>query len=265
MLTAEPASERVNGTSSAMQLLAAIVVDAHCLRWLAGRVIVTHQQHAFLCPGHAQQKLYQAADGVRQRHRVAQRGGRLHQRQDLFDGLAECQQGLMQPAGTTGRADVIELLAHGQEKRLTRQVVILVEVIAHAHAHGIQRRCLVGIAGDQNGRHFRMECRQVLQELQAVIARPQGPVEDRQVDGVLVGQRQGRLGVVSGEDGAVEPGAGEPFLKGPPHRLFVVDNQHRFAIFSHGGCPCNASAISLLISGIWRAREDRRTCPFDPG
>ena len=71
-----------------------------------------------------------------------------------------------------------------------------------------------------------MKRAQILQEVQAIVARTQGPVENRQVDGVLVGQRQGRLRVVGGEDVAIEPGTDEPFTEGPPHRLFVIDNQN---------------------------------------
>ena len=85
---------------------------------------------------------------------------------------------------------------------------------------------------------------------QAVIAGAQIPIEDRQIDDVLVGQHQGSLGIGSRQDPAVESRFLEPFAKGLSDRLLVIDDQDgigRVINRRHGQSPRiqMASPISL--------------------
>ena len=134
----------------------------------------------------------------------------------------------MQPALAAGGADAVELAAHRLQKRGAVEVLVLVEVVADAHAHGVERRGLVGEAGDHDGDDVGVEHGEVFEQLQAVVAGPEVPVEDGQVDGLLVGLEQGGLGVGGGQDPAAEVGAFEPFAEGAANRVLVVHDQDGF-------------------------------------
>ncbi len=137
-------------------------------------------------------------------------------------------------------AEAVELAADGGDEGVAVEVLVLVEVVADPHAHGVERRRLVGEAGDHDGDHVGVEQGQVFQELQAVVAGAEVPVEDGQVDGVLVGLAQGGLGVGGGEDAAVEVGPLEPLAEGLADRLLVVNDQDglgRFAARCHHDNP----------------------------
>ena len=56
---------------------------------------------------------------------------------------------------------------------------------------------------------------------QAVAAVAEVPVEDGQVDGVLVGLLEGGLRVGGGQDAAGESGAGQPLAERPPHEAEI--------------------------------------------
>ena len=73
---------------------------------------------------------------------------------------------------------------------------------------------------------FGVESAQVLEEVQAVVAGAEAPIEDGQVNGMLVGQLQGRLGIRGGQNRACQSSAGQPLAKRPPYRFLVVHDQN---------------------------------------
>ena len=78
-----------------------------------------------------------------------------------------------------GGEDPVELLADGGEERVAVQVLVLVEVVADAHAQGVERRGLVGEAGDEDGDDVRVELDQVFEQPQAVATRCRGSSRGR--------------------------------------------------------------------------------------
>ena len=95
---------------------------------------------------------------------------------------------------------------------------------------------------------------QVFEQLQAVVAGAEVPVEDGQVDGVLVGQEQGRLGVGRRQDAAAQAGPLEPLAEGPADRLLVIHDQDgfRFARRRHA-VPSRTTSLFTLIAEESRA------------
>ncbi len=172
-------------------------------------------------------------DGAGQGNGVVEGHGSLDQGQDLLHGGAESDQLLVQAALTARRPDAVELPAHGLEEGGAVEVLVLVQVIPNAHAHGVQWRRLVGETGDHDGDHLGIEEGEVFQELQAVVAGPEVPVEDGQVDGVLIGLEQGGLGVGRGQDAAAQVGSFEPFPERLAHRLLVIDDEDGFCFGCH--------------------------------
>src|SRR5579875_699188 len=93
----------------------------------------------------------------------------------------------------------------------------------------------MGESGNHDGCHIGVKKRQVFKQLQAIVAGPQVPVKNGEVDGMLIGLDQGGFGVCCRQDATIELGAVEPFAEGPAHRLFVFDNQDSFSRFTTGG------------------------------
>jgi len=114
----------------------------------------------------------------RQGHGIVEGSGGLHERQHFIDGFAERHEALVQDAFPFRGPNAFELAAHGGEKGVTVQVLVLIKVIADAHAHGIERRRLVGETGDHDGDDVGIEEVQILKQLQPVVARAQVPIED---------------------------------------------------------------------------------------
>ena len=73
---------------------------------------------------------------------------------------------------------------------------------------------------------FRTELDQIFQELQPVAAGAEVPVEHGEVDGIVVGDAQRRLGVRGDEHLQARFGRRQPFLERPTHGLFIVDDQY---------------------------------------
>ena len=69
---------------------------------------------------------------------------------------------------------------------------------------------------------------EVFEQLQAVVAGAEVPVENGEVDGLSIGLEQGGFGVGGREDAAVEVGAFQPLAEGAANRLFVVHDQNGF-------------------------------------
>ena len=76
----------------------------------------------------------------------------------------------MQSPFALGRADPIQLPADRRQECVLVQVLILVQVVADTHAHGVERRRLMGIAGDQDGHHVGIKQIQVFEKLKSVVA-----------------------------------------------------------------------------------------------
>ena len=90
----------------------------------------------------------------------------------------------------------------------------------------VERRRLVGVAGDHDGDDVRIEEIEVFEKAQAVVPGAEVPVEDGEIDGLLIGEDERLLGVGGAEDLAAEVRAFEPFAEGLPHRLLVVHDQN---------------------------------------
>ena len=103
--------------------------------------------------------------------------------------------------------------------------MILVKIIAHPHAHGVEWRRHVRESSDHDRDDIGVESGQILQELQAIIAGAEVPVEDSEIDRLLIGDFQGGFGVRRGENVAIKLGLGEPFTDRLANGGFVIDDQ----------------------------------------
>src|SRR5438874_5050885 len=77
---------------------------------------------------------------------------------------------MMQSSFALGRMNALQLPADRRQERGLPQVLIFVQVIPDAHPHGVERRGLMGIAGDHDGDHVGIEEVQVFEKLKTVIA-----------------------------------------------------------------------------------------------
>jgi hypothetical protein len=215
-----------------------------------------YQKHGVAGVRHLLQKTKEAADRFRERYGVIQRRRRLHQRHDLVHGGAKCGQALMQAAFALGRANPLQLPADRVQEGVAIQILVFVEIISDSHAHGVQRRGLVGETSHHDGHHVRIELRQVLQQLQAVVAGAQGPVEDGQVDDMFIGQHQGGFGIGGAEYPAAQAGAVEPFAKGFADRFLVVHDQDGIGRLG-GGCHADGPQQCFPVCSYtsWRNKK----------
>ena len=99
-----------------------------------------------------------------------------------------------------GGADALKLLSHRGNERIAVEVLVLVEVVAHAHAQRVERRGMVREAGDEDGDHVGPELDEVFEQPEAGGTRTEVPVEHGEVDGVFIGDSQRRLRIGRGED-----------------------------------------------------------------
>ena len=147
------------------QRFAGRIVHAVNLGRLPLGVIAANQQHALPCPGCARQKTEKSAHGFGQGDGIIQRRRGLHDRQNFFNGFAERHQAAMQAPFPLGGTDTIKLAADRSQKRLAIQVLVLVQVIADAHAHGIEGRRLVGEARNHDRDDVGIEKIKIFQKL----------------------------------------------------------------------------------------------------
>jgi hypothetical protein len=70
------------------------------------------------------------------------------------------------------------------------------------------------------------ELGEVFEQAEAVAAGPEVPVEHGEVDRVLVGDLEGRLGVGDGDDAGVRHGGDQPLAERPADGLLVVHDEH---------------------------------------
>src|SRR6185437_7137333 len=169
--------------------------------------------------------------------------------------FAERRQRLVEFALPLGRANAIQLFADGGEERFASQVGALVEVIANAHAEGIEWRGLGREPSDENGNDVRAEKCQVFEKPQAVEPGTEVPVQNCQVDGMFVGDLQGGFGIRGCEYLHIEPGPAQPFLEGPADRFLVVHNQNGIG---HG----RSLASSCDVNAARKSRFKRNATAF---
>ena len=218
-----------------IQWLPTGIMDPTDLRRLPLSVVTADEQDPIAGPC-SQEKIKQRRNGRRQGHWIIQELGRSNQWQDLFHGFSKGRQASLQPPFPLGRADALELLANGVEKSVAVEVLILVQVVADTHPHGIERRRLVGKTGDNDSHDVRVEEIEVLQQSETVIARAEVPIENGQVDGVLIGVNQRRFRVLGRKNAAVQTGTLKPFMEGAAHRFLIVNYQDRLGnpiVFRH--------------------------------
>src|SRR6516165_2437352 len=96
---------------------------------------------------------------------------------------------------------------------------------------------------------------QVLQKLQAVVARSQIPVEDSQVNGMGIGNLERRLRVGGAQNLAIQFRLGEPFADRLANRAFVIDDQN-------GVLHTSATSAPALPCQYMSSRIKQRTMVY---
>ena len=240
----------------ALERLAGGVVGPENLFRPAVGVVAVDQQNAGPGARAALQVAEKAANGGRQGHWIVESGSSLDERQHLFHRAAERGQPLVDALLAARGANAVELPANGAEKGGAVEIVVLVQVVANAHAHGHQRRRLVGEAGHHDGDDVGVEDREVFEELQAIVARAEVPVEDGQIDGVTIRQGQRRGGVGGVQDAAIQVGPVKPFAERPANR---VPRRPRSGWFRERRClaPCRVP-LALPSALHLNTRSGRR-------
>ena len=231
----------------------------------AFRVVAVDKQDAVDGTRGPHQKAEQFADRLGQRQRIVQRRGRLNQRQDFRHRVAKGHQLLMQAAA---RAWPAESDRAGVRTALRNVVavesLILVEIIADAHPHRVERRRLVGETRNHDGDDVGIETRQVFEQLQAIVAGAQVPVENRQVDGLIVGMVRADSASAAARMRQPRLALFEPLAKGLANRFLVVDDEYSLSRFdTHGGSPgrrrsrmgCNLGRRDTLTHVIARSGD----------
>src|SRR5262249_514030 len=139
------------------QRLAIRRVSTTGLRRLARGVVVTNEKHSVPRSGGSHEEAEQAAYGHGQRYGIVERGRRTNQGQHHLDGLAAGDEPLVKPALALRRPNAFQLAIHRAKERVAVEVLVLVEIIADAHAHGVEWRRLVGETRDHDGDDVRIE------------------------------------------------------------------------------------------------------------
>jgi hypothetical protein len=124
------------------------VVSALPFRGLMLRVVMAHEKHAVGRVRCFHGEADKPAHGIGQGHRARQRGRRLNQRHRFLDGHAKLLQAFLERAGAFRGTQLVELFADGPQERFAIQVLVLVEIVAHAHSHRVERRRLVRVTRD---------------------------------------------------------------------------------------------------------------------
>src|SRR5262245_49964483 len=109
-----------------------------------------------------------------------------------------------------GRYDALKLPADGRNKRVAIEVLIFVEVVADAHAQGVERRRLVGEACNQYRDQVGVKFDKILEQTKPVRSGAEVPIEDGQINGMLVREHEGRFRVGYGVDLDVKSRCREP-------------------------------------------------------
>ena len=120
-------------------------------------------QHAVIRSRRTNEEAKQMPHGIRQWNGIVEGRRGLHERQNLLDGLSELKQSLHEFAMSFRWNNSFELSANGGEERIAIQILILVEIIADAHAQRVERRRLMGEPGDQDRHEVRMEFHQIFE------------------------------------------------------------------------------------------------------